>query len=173
MKYVKMLSLAALAATALMALVGVGTASATKGVACSTASNPCNLKWALGTTADFSLTPGGSAKLASTSGTTLDTCTDSTIKMVLTENPNATGTATAHIEEARWGTAATPCNPYAATTIVLGKVKIEAEDDNGNGWLYADEEIEVTVHVPGFLGGPCIYKIPDGRRIGTWCLYPL
>ena len=169
MKYVKMLSLAALAATALMALVGVGTASATKGVACSVnvGGGACTSKWAVPTTLDFSLTPGTSAILETTGGSELVTCSTATVKGNLTDAGSSTTTATGSNTEITWGTVATPCT-FASTTVKLGKLKIEAEDNSGNGILYADEDIEVTVHVPGFLGGPCLYRVPNGRRIGTW-----
>jgi len=167
MRYVKMFGLAALAATALMALVGVGTASATKGVACSTATNPCTSRWAVPTAFDLSLTPGGSSQFRSTSGTTLTTCTTATFQGILTKVGSSTETATGENTAFTWGTVATPCSPYAETTTTLGKFKIEVDGD-GNGEFYSDAEMEFTLHVPGFLGGPCVYKIPPDRTIGTW-----
>jgi len=165
MKHLKMFGLAALVAMALMAVVGAGSASAAGGRVCSTATNPCGSPWAVPTTLDFSLAPESSAKLVDTSNNTLDTCTTSTVKGKL--ETNSGGVATGTNEEITWG----GCSPFAANTVTLGKLKIEAEaesPDTGNGELFADSEIEVTVSVSSFLGGPCIYKIPSGRTIGTW-----
>lgn len=75
MKYLKMLGLAAVAAAALMAFVGAGTASAKEGVLCSTTSNPCNSKWAAGTVIDFSL-KGSAVWTNAENGETLETCTE-------------------------------------------------------------------------------------------------
>ena len=73
MKYIKMLGLAAIAAMALMAFVGAGTASATtlevEGV-----------KQNKSVTIEASLASGTSAILKDKNGTTNDTCTGSTVK---------------------------------------------------------------------------------------------
>jgi hypothetical protein len=160
MKYVKTLGLAAVAALALMALVGAGTASAKEGVLCSTASDPCNSKWAVGTVIDFSLEKGTSASLTDTNGNTLDTCTESTVKGVLKANPDGTGTATGENTTVDWGN----CS-FTTNTLVPGALRIEAEDNNGNGWLYADSTIEVTINI-GFLGD-CRYGVEAGTLLGT------
>jgi hypothetical protein len=165
MKYIKMLGLAVVAAAALMAMVGAGTASAKEGVLCSTATDPCTSKWAVPTTLDFSLTSGTTAKLVDTSNNTLDSCTTSTVHGVLTANPSASGTATGEIskEGLTWGVGGS-CT-VTTDTIVPGKLVIEAEDNSGNGWVYEDtgSKTEVTVNV----FSSCNYGVEGGTRIGT------
>jgi hypothetical protein len=161
MKYLKMLGLAAVVAGALMAFVGAGTASAS--ALCSTATNPCTSKWALNTNIDFSLKSGTSAKLTDTAGNTLDTCTASTVQGTLTANPDASGFATGVNTAITWGTASTPCT-VTTDTVKLGKLKISAEDDLGNGNLFADEATEVTISI---FGTTCNYGISAGNKIGT------
>ena len=170
MKYLKMTGLAVLAATALIAFAGAGTATAKSGVACSNSSDPCTAKWTTPTTIDFSLESGTSFQVESTVGAALDTCTKSTFTTKLIENPNPTGTATSENTEITWGDAATLCKWLTAPT-TLGKLKFEAEAQNpmaGNALVYADTEIEVTVTVSGFFGGPCIYRVPAGTQLGTF-----
>ena len=77
MKYLKMVGLAAVAAAALMAVVGAGTASATE--LCSTNTTPCTgTKYGTGTTLKASLVTGTEAVLS----TNLDTvkCAASTVE---------------------------------------------------------------------------------------------
>src|SRR6476660_2459621 len=159
MKYVKMLGLAAVAAAALMALVGAGTASA-KGTLCSAAEPTCAAanRWAVPTTMLWSLQQGGSAHLEDTSGNTLDTCTESTVDGDLTSNtaggePTATGNNTS----ITWG----GCTATTDTT-KLGKLKIAAAG-GGNGTLIADEEIKVTINI----FGSCEYGVTAGTKLGT------
>ena len=75
MKHVKLPGLIAVAAMALMALLGVGTASAT--VLCKTATNgaECGEAWKFSGTVKGALATGTSAKLSNTGGETLTTCT--------------------------------------------------------------------------------------------------
>ena len=171
MKHLKMLGLAAMAAMALMALVGAGTASAKEGVLCSVSTDPCPLasKWPVGTVLDFSQEPGTTLKLLNTAGETLDTCTTATVKGELTANPaepetTGAGTATGKITELTWGSPTTPCL-YPTTTVTKGALKIEAEDAKGNGNVYADAKIEVTIQIPIF--GSCIYGVEANTKIGT------
>ena len=167
MKHLKMLGLAVLAAMALTALVGAGTASAKAGVLCSNAqATGCTAPWPVGTVIDFSLKTGTSAKLTNTAGETLDTCTTATVKGKLTANPGATGTATGENTSITWGSAGTPCT-WTTTTTKLGKLSVEAESTHGSGWVYADETIEVTISIPSFLGGPCLYGVAAGTTLGT------
>jgi hypothetical protein len=164
MKHLKMLGLAVLATMALTSLVGAASAFAKEGVLCSTATDPCGSKWAVGTIMDWSLASGTSSKTESF-GITLETCTTATIKGKLMANPDATGTATIENTSFTWGSGTTPCT-YPATTIKLGKLKIESEGE-GRGIVYADEEIEKTVQSPAGIGGPCIYAVPSGTKLGT------
>jgi hypothetical protein len=162
MRYVKMLVIVAVVVTAQMAFLGVSAALASHGVLCSTATNPCTSKWAVGTTFDLSLRTESVAKWASTSGETLDSCTGNTTKLVLEANPDATGTATGRYEAREW----TGCS-FATTTTKLGKWKIDAvTDDSGDGWLYADEVFETTINTVFF--GSCVYGAEVGTKVGTW-----
>ncbi len=163
MKYVKMLGLAAVAAAALMAFAGAGSASAA-GVLCSTTANPCpaGQKVANNTVLDFSLTATGSATLELTGGTVVDTCTAATVKGIITSN---SGEATGSNEVISWGTEATPCTKKA-TTVKLGKLKINQIAGTSNGTVISDEEITVTI--PGlFSGENCIYGVAAGVSLGT------
>jgi hypothetical protein len=78
MKYLKMLGLAAVAATALMVFFGAGSASANT-VICKTTATPCPTGWDLGVgeTVDASLE--GTAILETTMGAVLDTCSAGTV----------------------------------------------------------------------------------------------
>lgn len=160
MKYLKMLGLALIAAAALTAFVGAGTASATKGRLCSTATNPCNSPWAVGTHIDFSLKTGTSAKLTDTAGNTLDTCTFSTVTGFLTGNDGST-TPFGHITTLDWGTAATPCT-VTTDTVQAGGLKI-SPTGSGNGSVAANAKIEVTVNV----FSSCNYGVENGTSLGT------
>jgi len=73
MKYLKMLGLAAIAAMALMAFVGAGTASATTLALGGVTQNSS-------VTLEATLESGTSATLKTTSGSFVDTCTQSTVK---------------------------------------------------------------------------------------------
>jgi len=76
MNYVKITGLIAVAAMALMALFGTGTASAT--VLCKTATSPCPVGETYSGTIKGSLASGTSAVMKDTSGNTLNTCTGGT-----------------------------------------------------------------------------------------------
>lgn len=154
MKHVKTLGLAAVAAMALMALVGAGTASATGGVLCSTATDPCTAPWSTPQPLVFSLQ--GSAHLEDTNGNTLDTCTGSTVEGELTSNKSG-GEATGKNTNIAWSS----CSATTDTT-KPGKLRITALA-NGNGTLYSDEEIKVTINI----FGSCEYGVTNGVDLGT------
>jgi len=169
MKYLKMFALAAVAAGALMAFIGAGTASATElcstttaaGVAC-----PAGQKWGAGTIIDFSLTSGTSAELKETSapegeGKSLDTCTGSetTVKGELTNAGSATETATGKITELKWKTCTFP-----TSTTQLGRLEIHRIAGTSNGTVTSDEETKVTINTVFF--GSCVYTVESGHSIG-------
>jgi len=164
-----MLALAAVAAAALMAFIGAGTASATK--LCSTTVDPCpaGQHWPQGTPIDFSLKKETTAQLISTAGEAIDTCTGSTVTMTTTNTGSSTETVTAHITKLEW----TGCT-FPTTTIRKGCVEIHKITSTSNGTLTADkckkaegiEEgiSEVTINTIFF--GSCIYGIEAGKSIG-------
>lgn len=165
MKYLKMLGLAAVAAAALMAFVGAGTASAKEGVICSTTSNPCNSKWAVNTVLDFSLKSGTSLKLTNAeNGETLKTCTGAgtTIKGTLTANPDATGTATVKLTEILLKECTFPTTTVPGFT---GALKVERIAGTSNGTVRADAEIRITTNTVFF--GTCIYGVKAGAHLGV------
>jgi hypothetical protein len=154
MKHVKMLGLAAVAAAALMAFIGAGTASARL---CSTATNPCSSPWATPTAMEFSLKSGTSAKLTTTEGSTLDTCTASTVSGSLTSNSAGSTTSTGTISSITWG----GCT-VTTDTIKPGALQVHAEG-GGAGTVTADATIEVTVNV----FSSCNYGVNSGTSLGT------
>jgi len=159
MRYLKMFGLAAIAAGALMAFIGAGSASAT--VLCSTTADPCpaGQKWPVNTTLDWSLVPGTTAVQTDTEGETLDTCTGSTIKWVITNAGSATETVTGTDEE----TTFSGCT-FPTKTLKLGKFEIHKIAGTSNGTVTVDEITETTTN--NIFFGSCIYGATKGTSIG-------
>ena len=165
MKYLKMLGLAAVAAMALMAFAGAGTASAT--TLCKTvpdANGNCEAAWhyPIGTVIHASQEAGTTAILEDTSGNTLVTCTESTIKGTTTTTGSSTETVKGHISAMIWGSGPTPCTA-TTDTIALGELEVHAELPHGNGTLTGSGS-KVTVQI---FGVSCVYGTGAGTDLGT------
>src|SRR4051794_10854857 len=160
MRSIKTLALAAVAAGALMALIGAGTASASK--LCSTTTDPCTSPWASPTTLDFSIASGNSAVLKEpgAGGEVLDTCTTSTVKGAVT-NGSATVTANSPVSQANltWS----GCTKTTATT-AGGTLEIHKIAGTSNGTVTASG-FKVTVLVFGFID--CEYETGANLDVGT------
>jgi hypothetical protein len=159
MRYLKALGAAIVAAAALMAIAGAGSASAT--VLCSTTVDPCpaGQKWPANTTLDWSLVPGTTAVQTATGGETLDTCTGSTIKWIITNAGSATETVTGTDEE----TTFSGCS-FTTTTNKLGKFEIHKIAGTSNGTVTVDEITETTINTVFF--GSCVYGATKGTSLG-------
>jgi hypothetical protein len=159
MRYLKMLGLAAVAAGALVAILGAGSASAT--VLCSTTVDPCppGQDWPVNTTLDWSLQPQTSALQVNTAGETLDTCTASTMKWTITQTGGPTQTVTGTDEE----TTFSGCT-FTTKTLKLGKWEIHKIAGTSNGTVTSDEITETTINT--VLFGSCIYGVAAGSSIG-------
>jgi hypothetical protein len=160
MKYLKMLALTAVAAGALMAFIGAGTASAT--VLCSTTVTPCPSAqiWPAGTVLDFSVPAGGSISLTDTTGEPIDTCKESTVKGKITNAGSSTTTVTGSVETLDWG----GCN-LPTTTIKVGNLEVHQITGTSNGTVTADGLFEVTINTVFF--GSCLYSATTGTDLGT------
>ncbi|HET9196973.1 MAG TPA: hypothetical protein VFN92_01795 [Solirubrobacterales bacterium] len=156
MKYLKMLGLAAVAATALMAFAG--TASATtisvNGVA-------TNASVAL----SASIPSGGSAILKDTNNLTVDTCKESTVKGSTEKDtsgdytgPSVTGTL------AKTDLTFNGCS-HKTSVIAAGKLHITWTA--GTNGTVSSSGAEVTVESTIF-GASCIAKTGTGTVIGTY-----
>ncbi|MGN6276334.1 MAG: hypothetical protein ACTHNP_10480 [Solirubrobacterales bacterium] len=161
MKYVKMLGLAAVAAMALMAIVGAGSASAT--VLCkNNTSSPCSEVYGANTVVKAKIKSGTSALLENTSGTIEDTCTESAIQG---ETANA-GSSTTTVESKAipaanltWGASCT----NTTDTTAGGKLEIHAST-GGNGTVTA-KEFKVTINLAGVT---CTFGAQTGINLGTF-----
>jgi len=182
MKYLKMLSLAAIAAAALTALVGVGSASAVT-LCENNQATGCTSHVNSGATIDFSQhAASGSTptiKLAGPLGIVLDTCTISTVKGP-TSNTGAddtttavTGTITTLTFEGctrkttviQTGTLETP---GGAKDPSYGTLSITASGTAGNGAVSSSNSTVVIHELPEFFGNPetCAYKTSN-TPLGT------
>lgn len=157
MKYVKMLGLAAVAAAALMAFVGAGSASAT--VLCKTATNPCTSKWALGTEVRFSLKSGTSAIWKGQQGETLKTCTGADLRGKISNAGSAFETVKLQITENSWTSCTVP-----TTTVKLGELEIHSITGSTNGTMTL-KGAEFTTKDNFF--GDCSYGAGTGIDLGT------
>jgi len=158
MRYAKMLALAAVAAGALMAFIGAGTASAT--VLCSTTADPCPTGQDVlaGTVVDLSST--GSTVLTDTSGeTTLDTCTVSTLKGKTTNTGGTTETVEIGVETLSWEKCTFPTKTLKTADLEVHKIATTS-----NGTVTAGGTFEVTINTIFF--GSCIYGVTKGTSIG-------
>jgi hypothetical protein len=161
MKYLKMLGLAAVAAAALMAFVGAGTASADE--LCTKSETPCAAANRI-TQIHATLEPGTSAKLEDTNGNTLDTCTEATVLITNIKQGAGvspiTGSSTAG--EITWGSAGTACS---FTTDTITGASYAASQATGGGTTLKASGAEVTINTGLF--GSCIYKTGTGLDLGT------
>jgi hypothetical protein len=157
MKYLKILGLAAVAAMALMAF-GAGTASATKLCKNNLSTTACSEHYGVGTVVEGTLT--GSAVLETLGGSTIDTCTGSTMSGK-TSNTAATGEEVkGSIETLSW----TGCT-FPTSTVTKGALDIGHISGTDNGTLTATNT-EVTINSGIF--GHCIYGAPaTGLDLGT------
>ena len=168
MKYLKMLGLAAVAAAALMAFAGAGTASADE--LCTTPAEgsdgpPVTTMCPAGKIiTDIHATLVGSAKLKDTSNNTLDTCTSGTITI-----RNITGGTTTEKtpgeskkEDITWGSAGTNCT-FTTTTIAGGTVN--GTEAAGGGTTITAAGAEVTINT--VLFGTCVYTVGPGLDLGS------
>ena len=158
MRYLKMLGLAAVAAAALFAILGAGSASAT--VLCSTTAEPCpaGQKWPVGTTLDWSVPSGKQIALVDTEGGELDKCSTSTLQWTITNAGSATTTVTGENEGTTWGSCTFPTK-----TLTLGKTEIHKIAGTSNGTVTEEGTFEVTINTVFF--GSCIYGATSGVSI--------
>jgi len=161
MKYVKMLVLAAVAASALMAFIGAGSASATE--LCSTTLSPgaCPTAQKVTGPLTFTLTAGTSALLKETgaSGGTLDTCESSEVGGEITNSGSSTTTVTGSISKLTWGSCSFP-----TTTTLKGGLECHKITGTSNCTLTADGVSKVTINTIFF--GTCVYTVTSGASIG-------
>lgn len=161
MKHLKTLGLAAVAAMALMAVAGAGTASAT--VLCKTAETTgCGASWdyPAGTTIDASLQPGTSAILEDTFGIHKHTCTESTIKSVTANTGSSTETIAGSVTAANL-----TFGGCTTTTDVIngGELEVHWISGTDNGTLTAKGFTITTV----LAGETCVWTAGTGTDLGT------
>jgi hypothetical protein len=158
MKYLKILGLAAVAVAALMALIGVGTASAT--VICKNNLNTetCSEPYPVGTEGTASLESGGSALLTNTAGQALDTCKASTVTGKLKSQGKG--------EPARseLSTLSFSSCTFPTKTLRPGSAELHWIKGTDNGTLTTGG-VEVTINT--VLFGSCIYGMESGTDVGT------
>jgi hypothetical protein len=159
MKHVKILGLAAAAAIAVMAFLGVGSASAT--VLCKTNSTPCPVEWHYntGTTISASLESGTITTFTTTGGIHEDECTGSTV-----EGPTAnTGGGSETVKASVAANKLTFSNCTVKTEVMEGgELEIHHITGSMNGTLTA-AEFEITIN----LGVSCVYTAGTSTDLGT------
>jgi len=153
MKYLKILSLAAVAATALMAFAS--SASAT------VLTSPKGTVLPAGTTIEATLKAGTSASLLG-GGFTLDTCTKASVTGKTSNTGSATETVSGTLakENIKWESCTHP-----TTTLTGGSLEIHVIGSGPNGTLTAKG---VEVHIAETPVGTCVYRAPStGLDLGT------
>jgi hypothetical protein len=151
MKYVKMIGLAAVAAMALMAFAGAGTASAAATTLCKTAESPCSEAWSYPDGTTVHATQKGSGSLA-TSGFTV-TCTESTL-----HGATAGGGTKIVIDKLIWE----GCNT-TVDTVATGEIEV-TKASSGNATVVA-KNTKVTINIAGVS---CTFGAGAGLTLGTY-----
>jgi hypothetical protein len=151
MKYLKMLGLAAVAAMALMAFVGAGTASATTLEVGGVAKNAA-------VTISSSLAAGSSAILKDEFGTTTDTCTESTV--------SGTTTTPFTAAEVDGTVSSLTFSKCSHTTDVINKGILYVKWLSATNGTVTSSGAEVTVSST-FFGASAVCKTGAGTALGT------
>jgi len=160
MKYVKMLGLAAVAAMALTAFVGAGTASAT--VLCSTNTSPCpaGQKWPTGTQIEFTVTQNTSAGWLTTEAEEISTCTGGKLKGEITNAGSATEAVKIKVSEDTWNGCTFP-----TISLELGSLEVTNISGTSNGTIKMSSKFRFTMNTIFF--GSCVYGSSTGIEFGT------
>jgi hypothetical protein len=160
MKYLKMLGLVAIAAAALMAIAGAGTASAT--VLCRTTSTPCaaGQKWETNTQVHFTLKPGTTSEWKTTGGSLENTCTEGTIKGSISSAGSETSTVKISVSKSEWTWGG--CT-QAQNTLAGGELEVHAIAGSDNGEVRATGFNFTTT----IAGVSCNYNFPESTKLGT------
>jgi hypothetical protein len=162
MKHLKILGLAAIAALALTAITGAGTASASRLCKTTVAVCPDAWDWPAGTNLQFSL--DSASVVFEVNGIIEDTCTTST----MAGNTMNTGSSTETVEIPLGTKTFTNCTN---TTKVLARGALEIHaDPNAQGQdvgagTVTSKGTELTVVAFGFIS--CVLKTGAGLDIGT------
>jgi len=158
MKYMKMLGLVVVAAMALAAFLGAGSASAT--VICHTKTSPCPQKWAKGTQVEFSVKSGTSASWKETTGIAVKTCTGGTIKGEITNAGSETEAVKISVpaSEFKW----TGCT-VATETLKGGEIELTHITGTDNATMVF-KGFEFTTTQSGIS---CKYGLGEGIDVGT------
>jgi len=157
MKYLKMLSLAVVAAAALAAFAGAGSASAT--VFCHNAETPCLQKWPKGTEVEFAVRPGTTARWFSGMNTLME-CSSGDLKGSLGSAGSSTETVKIPINTFVWSS----CNVGNAT-LETGEMEIHSISGSTSGTMTLrgfTNRMETTQY------GTCVYTSGStGIHLGT------
>jgi len=160
MKYVKTLVLAAVAAAALTALAGAGTASAT--VFCHSTTSPCPQKWTTGTEPRFSVTTGTAGIWTTTTGEVVAKCPEGEIRGKMTNSGSGAETIKETVEASglTW-----PSVEACIKTITTegGTLEYHAIAGTDNGTITATG-FKITIEI---LGASCVYGFGNGEDLGT------
>jgi hypothetical protein len=162
MKYLKTLGLAAVAAMALIAFVGAGSASAT--VLCDTTSTPCAEKWKVGTEPRFTVKPGTAGIWTDTSGTVVAKCPEGEIRGEITNAGSATETVKTSVEPSDFTWPGVE-GCIKTITVAGGTLEIHAISGTDNGTVTASG-FKITIYFEAF-GISCIYGFTEGQDLGT------
>jgi len=162
MRYIKMLGLAAIAAAALTAILGAGTASATTLCQSSTTETPCSAANTVKTGTVITYTAENSVKLTGPFSLNIDTCTESTVEG---KTANETGaTVVGNIQKLTFGKCTRPIDmKNTEGNETLGTLSI-AWVKNDQGAVTSNDTTVTITEVPGF--GTCHYKT-ENTPIGT------
>jgi hypothetical protein len=157
MNHVKLPALVAVAAMALMALLGAGTASATVLCKTATSGSPCPVGESYSGTIKGSLASGTSAVSKDTSGNVIDTCTGGSA-----EGSASAGGATSTVTGSTTSLSLTGCS---VSTKVIKQCEGEIHYISGtNSGTVTVKGCEVTTNTVFF--GSCVYGLSESTDVG-------
>jgi hypothetical protein len=161
MKYIKMLGLAAVAAAALTAFLGAGTASAT--VLCETnATSNCGAAWHVNGNTNLVFSAETSIALRGPLGIIISTCTASTVEGLTTTGSSGT-TVSGNITKLTFEN----CN--RATTVsssTTGSLEVHHLAGTDNGTVTSSDTTVLIHEVPSPFPSTCAY-LTNATDIGT------
>jgi len=161
-KYVKLLGLAVVAAAALMAFAGAGTASAT--VLCKTNVIPCGESgwtYGIGTEIHATQEKGETGILEDTEGHVLVTCSESTVLATTLNHGSASETVRAAVTKLTFG----GCTG-TVDVLTLGELEIHHIEGSGTDGTITAKNTKVTVKITENTLS-CVYGAGTGIDIGT------